>query len=220
LSPAHKQSDEATPVLSPVKWPVEFFRVSNAKGRETYICHDRIHQILSPAIQATCLLTPGQTLFFLTPPSNGGRFGGRMTPHPRRPLPTRPATPAQASPRGPDTQPNRAPPGNITVEVPTMRLDTYPHISHPQTPVDPMGIGTPHEEATAATVADSPDALGTRQRGRGYTSSQPLPDIEDISSSLSNTLKGTLPSLTRPLHHTHGHRSSYRTNGSTPTAPT
>ena len=43
-----------------------------------------------------------------------------------------------------------------------------------------MGIGTPHEEITSATVAVSPAALGTRHRGRGYTSSQPLPDLEDI----------------------------------------
>ena len=35
-------------------------------------------------------------------------------------------------------------------------------------------------EAMAATVADSPAALGTRQRGRGYTSFQPLPGMEDI----------------------------------------
>ncbi len=56
--PAHKQSDEATLVLSLVKWPVEFVLIAIAKGRETFIYHDRIHQILSPAIQATCLLTP------------------------------------------------------------------------------------------------------------------------------------------------------------------
>ena len=43
-----------------------------------------------------------------------------------------------------------------------------------------MGIGIPHEEATAATVADSPAALGTRHWIRGYTSSQLLPDLEDI----------------------------------------
>jgi len=178
--PAYKQSDVAAHVLSPAKWTVELVLIANAKGRETFICNDRIHQILSPAIQATCLLTPGQTLLFPTPPSNGGRFGGRLTTPPRRPLPTQPATPAQTSPRGPDTPPNRTPPGNIAVEVPTLWLDTHPNTSHPQTPGEPMGIGTPHEEATAATIADSPVALGTRQRSRGYTSSQPLPDMEDI----------------------------------------
>jgi hypothetical protein len=61
--PAHKQSDEARLVLYPDKWPVEFVLIANAKSRETFICHDRIHQILSPAIQAACLLAPDQTLF-------------------------------------------------------------------------------------------------------------------------------------------------------------
>ena len=40
--PAHKQSEEAPPVLSPAKWPVEFVLIANAKGRETFLCHDRI----------------------------------------------------------------------------------------------------------------------------------------------------------------------------------
>jgi hypothetical protein len=55
--PAHKQSDEANPVLSPAKWPVELVLIANDKDRETFVCHDRIQQIRSPAIQATCLLT-------------------------------------------------------------------------------------------------------------------------------------------------------------------
>jgi len=55
--PAHKQSDEATPVLSPEKCPVEFVLIANDKGRETFVCHDMIHQIISPANQATWLLT-------------------------------------------------------------------------------------------------------------------------------------------------------------------
>jgi hypothetical protein len=49
--PAHKQSDEAIPVLSPAKWPVEFVLIANDKGLETFACHDRIHHILSPAIE-------------------------------------------------------------------------------------------------------------------------------------------------------------------------
>jgi hypothetical protein len=48
--PVHKQSDEAAPSLSPAKWPVEFVLVANAKGRDTFLCHDRVNQILSPAI--------------------------------------------------------------------------------------------------------------------------------------------------------------------------
>jgi hypothetical protein len=48
--PAHKQSDEATPILSPTKYLVEFVLIANAKGRETFVCHDRIHQIIGPVI--------------------------------------------------------------------------------------------------------------------------------------------------------------------------
>jgi len=48
--PAHKQSDEAAPSLFPAKWPVELVLVANAKGRDTFLCHDRVNQILSPAI--------------------------------------------------------------------------------------------------------------------------------------------------------------------------
>jgi hypothetical protein len=103
VDPAHKHSDEATHVLYPAKWSVEFVFIVNAKGGKTFICHDRIQKILSPSIQAACHLPPGQILFFPTPPSNGGRFGGRLTPPPRRPLPTRPAIPAQTLLRGPDT---------------------------------------------------------------------------------------------------------------------
>jgi hypothetical protein len=46
---ARKQSDEATLVLSAAKWPVELDLIANNMGRETFICHDRIHQIMSPA---------------------------------------------------------------------------------------------------------------------------------------------------------------------------
>ena len=68
-------------------------------GRRLYAttdkCHDRIHQIPCPAIQAACLLPLGQTLFFPIPPSNGGWLDGRLTPSLRRPLHTRPVKPAQ-----------------------------------------------------------------------------------------------------------------------------
>ncbi len=102
--PAHKQSDETNPILSPAKWPVELVLIANEKGRETFICPDRIQQILSAAIQTTCFLTEAQTLFFPTTPSRG-RYGGRLTPLPRRLLPTSPAIPAQTSPLGPATSP-------------------------------------------------------------------------------------------------------------------
>ena len=48
--PTRKQSDEANPILSPAKLPVEFVLIANEKGRKTFICHDRIQRILSPAI--------------------------------------------------------------------------------------------------------------------------------------------------------------------------
>ena len=121
--PTHKHSDETTPVLSPAKWPVEFVLIANDKGWEKFVCQDRIHQIRSPAIQATCLLTSAQTRFFPTPPY-GGRFGGRLTPISRRSLPTMPATPAHPSLRCPAIHPNRIPLGNHNVNIPTPRLDT------------------------------------------------------------------------------------------------
>jgi len=83
--PAQK-TDEATLLLSPAKWLVAFVLIDNAMGRESFICHDRIHKIPSPARHAAYLLTPGQTLYFSIPPSNGGRFGGHLTPTPQRHL--------------------------------------------------------------------------------------------------------------------------------------
>ncbi len=153
--PAHKQSDEATPVLSPARWPVEFVLIASAKAREIFLCHDRINQILRPAIQATCLLKPEQTIFPPTPLSARGRFRGRLTPTHRRPLSPQPATPAQTSPRGPVTPPNRALLGNINGRNPAPQLNTHPDASHPQ-PGEPAGIGTPHEEATAAILRTHP----------------------------------------------------------------
>ena len=135
--PERNQSIEATLILSPAKWLVEIVLIFNAKGQETFICHGRIHQILSPAIQSTCLLTPAQILFFPTPPSARGRFGGRLSPLPRRALPTRPATPAHTSPHGPVTPPSRIPPNNNFAEDPTPWMDTHP------TPPTSKHLGNP-----------------------------------------------------------------------------
>jgi hypothetical protein len=55
---------------------VEFVLIANAKGRETFIRHDRIHHILGPAIQAICLFTPAQTKIFPNPSST--RAGSRV----------------------------------------------------------------------------------------------------------------------------------------------
>ena len=62
--PAHKQTNEINAVLSPAKWPVEFVLIVNHKGRETCMDSDRIHNILAPAIQATCRLPSEATHFF------------------------------------------------------------------------------------------------------------------------------------------------------------
>ena len=37
IVPAHKQSNEATPVLSPAKWPVKLVLIANDKVRETFV---------------------------------------------------------------------------------------------------------------------------------------------------------------------------------------
>jgi hypothetical protein len=50
--PAHKQSNEDNPILSAAKWLVELVLIANEKDRETFICHDRIQQILCPARNA------------------------------------------------------------------------------------------------------------------------------------------------------------------------
>jgi hypothetical protein len=43
-----------------------------------------------------------------------------------------------------------------------------------------VGIGIPYEEATPVTAADLPATFEPRHPGKGYTSSQPLLDLEDI----------------------------------------
>jgi hypothetical protein len=65
------------------------------------------------------------------------------------------------------------------VEDSTPRLNTHPNAFYPQTLGDFVGIGTPHKDPTDATATDSPAALGPRRSGREYTSSHPLPDLED-----------------------------------------
>ena len=141
--------------MPPAKWPVEFVLIANDKGRETFICHDRIQQILHPAIQAKCLFTAAQILFFPTLPY-GGRFGGRLTPLPRRPLPTMSAIPAHMSPLGPVTPSSITPPHNLDLEIPTQRLDTHSYAPYPILLGEPAGIGISPEVATTITKADSP----------------------------------------------------------------
>jgi hypothetical protein len=48
--PTHRQSDDLTATLSPVKWPVELVLISNEADREKYLDQPRIHKILAPAI--------------------------------------------------------------------------------------------------------------------------------------------------------------------------
>ncbi len=109
----HKQSDEATHVLSPAKWPVEFVLIANSKGRETFLSHDRITRIMCPAMQATCNLTQEKIRFIPIPPPARGTFGGRLTPPPRRSLPAQPATPARTPTR------SSAPLGWTTTQTPS-----------------------------------------------------------------------------------------------------
>jgi hypothetical protein len=59
--PAHKQSDETTSYLSLVKLFVELVLISNEKGREAFLSHERIHTILAPVIHTICSLVPAQT---------------------------------------------------------------------------------------------------------------------------------------------------------------
>jgi hypothetical protein len=74
--PAYKRSDEATPALSKAKWSVDFVLIANAKGREAFLCHDRIQSILALAIQATCQPPTEETHFFPTPPLTMTRLRG------------------------------------------------------------------------------------------------------------------------------------------------
>ena len=152
--PAHKQSDEANPSLPPAKWPVELVLIANDKDRVAFICHERVQRIMCPAIQATCFLNEAQTLFFPTPPL-GRRFGGRLTPLPKRPLPKSPATPAQSPPLGPTTPPCGPLSDGPTSGIPTHRPDTHLPATYPTPPWDSMGIGTTHEVAATFRTSGS-----------------------------------------------------------------
>ena len=113
-----------------------------------------------------------------TPSSARGRFGGHLPPTPRRPLPIRSATLAKMPPRGLVTPPHRHNLGNFPGRNPTPRLDSHPNAPHTQLG-ESAGACTPHTEDTATIVADPLAAFGSRRGSRGYTSSQPLPDLED-----------------------------------------
>jgi len=191
--PAHMQSDEANPSLSPAKWPVELVLIANEKGRETFICHDRIQRILRPAIQATYFLTDAQTLFFPTPPL-GRRLGGRLTPLPKRPLPKSPGTSAQSPPLGPAIPPCGPPSDGPTSGIPTQRLDTHLPSTYPMPPREPTGIGTTHEVAAVIRTSSSPTIHEPKHSGRGYTSSQQLPNMENTPAFLPQSERRASPS--------------------------
>ena len=87
--PAHKQTDEVTPNLSPAKWLVEFVLIANSKGRESFLNHERIHRILGPAIRDVGVLTQDQIRFFPSPPPTRGNFCGRLAPPLGDPAPSR-----------------------------------------------------------------------------------------------------------------------------------
>jgi hypothetical protein len=99
--PAHKQADEATVVLSPARWPVEFVLIANPKGRAAFMNHDIIRAILTPAHQAIYHMAPKATYLLsphFYPPSTAS---ARKIATPMRPLPANPATPAKDAPREP-----------------------------------------------------------------------------------------------------------------------
>jgi len=58
-------------------------------------------------------------------------------------------------------------------------LDTHSYAPFPILLGEPVGIGIPHEEVTTITKADSLATYEPRHLGRGYTSSQPLLDMEN-----------------------------------------
>jgi len=97
--PAHKQADEATVVLTPAIWPVEFVLIANPKGRAAFMDQNRIRAILTPTIQATCHMALEATHLFPPhsfPPSSAS---ARNIAIPMRPLHANPATPAKDAPR-------------------------------------------------------------------------------------------------------------------------
>ena len=59
-------------------------------------------------------------------------------------------------------------------------MGTHPNTSHLQALGEPAGRGTLYEELMAVAVADTPSGVGPRHREQGYTSSQPLLDMEYI----------------------------------------
>jgi hypothetical protein len=61
--PTHKQLDADLDItrLRPADWPVDVVMVANAEGRQAYLHHDRLQQILIPDILQSCL-DPTQTI--------------------------------------------------------------------------------------------------------------------------------------------------------------
>jgi len=105
--PAHKQADDASMEVTPAKWPVELVLIANAMGREAYLNNNRIQTFLAPAIQATCRLTPEETIFFPPPLYPKHTTSPRMTAYPSRSLPHIPVVGTQTPQRGPSTPPQR-----------------------------------------------------------------------------------------------------------------
>jgi hypothetical protein len=58
-------------------------------------------------------------------------------------------------------------------------LDTHSYAPYPTQLRKPEGIGIPHEVATTIAKADSTATYESRHMSRGYTSSHPLPELED-----------------------------------------
>ena len=196
--PAHKQADEATPTLHPAKWPVEFFLIANPSGREAFLSHDRINQIMCPTIRATCALAQEHTQFFPSPPLTRGTYRGRLASPPRRLLLAEPATPAR-------------PPHDAGSPKLDNLLDTPPpHIGDHRKEGDPSG--------TSDGSGSSPTGTISRTMGVATPPANRCPTLRVKRISPPHLMERPRPTLARPQCHIPGNRNTFRNNGSTPTA--
>ncbi len=111
---AHRQADDAFMELKPTKWLVYLVLIANDMEREAYLNNNRIQTIIAPVIQATCRLTPKETIFFPPPLHPRHPTSLRMATCPSRSLPRSPAISTPTPPTGPSTPPQRPRPDPST----------------------------------------------------------------------------------------------------------
>jgi hypothetical protein len=88
--PSHKQLDKDLNLstLRPANWPIDLSIIENEEGRQAYLHHDRLQNILIPGLQQACQDT-NQTITLFptnTPPQQNTTTLVLLTP-PTRPLP-------------------------------------------------------------------------------------------------------------------------------------